>query len=129
MIRPKGLNDSCRCKPYVSKTCIFAAWLAQNTRCTVCARTAGFPDPQLTELRIEFQFRVGTHYVIENPSGSLLFEMPALKARISMGSYTFVIHQEDSTQTCCQDRFRKHGAVTVRLCLGAVGAASAKCAS
>ena len=127
MIRSKGLNDSVRREPYVSKACIFAAWVAQKTRCTVCACRAGFPDPQLTELRIEFQFRVGTYYVIENPSGSLLFDMPALKARVFVGSYMFVINQEASSQACCQDRFRKHGAVMVRLCLGAVGAASAKC--
>ena len=55
-------------------------------------------------LRLEFHFRNGTHYILENPSGSLLFNLPAVR-----------------------DRLNAHGARFVNVCLGALGAPSRKC--
>ncbi|CAE7171134.1 unnamed protein product [Symbiodinium microadriaticum] len=55
-------------------------------------------------LRIEYQHRSGSYYVIENPTGSMLFEYPCIKARL-----------------------RAHKAKSINLCLGAVGAPSRKC--
>ena len=60
----------------------------------------------LVYLRMEYHFQSGTHYVMENPTGSLLFEHPAIKARL-----------------------REHRARTVNICLGALGAPTRKCAT
>ncbi|CAE7466554.1 NEFH [Symbiodinium sp. CCMP2592] len=55
-------------------------------------------------LRIEYQHRSGSYYILENPTGSMLFEYPCIKARLPA-----------------------HNAKSINLCLGAVGAPSRKC--
>ncbi|CAE7689606.1 unnamed protein product [Symbiodinium sp. CCMP2592] len=55
-------------------------------------------------LSMEYQHRSGSFYIIENPTGSMLFEYACIKARL-----------------------RAHGATSINLCLGALGAPSKKC--
>ena len=91
------------------------------------------PDPArsslpVDKLRLEVHEKAGTHYVLENPSGSLLFELPAVEAcNMLLALCELVLYGWDvRNPRAVKARLRKHGAVMITLPLGALGAQTQK---
>ena len=81
--------------------------------------------------RLEFHHKTGTFYILENPVSSLFFYHPAIKAPspLCLATAGVCIGGPFLASALVQDCLRRHGAVHINICLGAVGAPSAKCAT
>ena len=82
-----------------------------------------------TNARLEFQFQMGTHYILENPVNSLLFSHPAIKEFNFLAKQLKPCASKPRPRIFCQDRLRAHNATFVNVCLGAFGAPTRKCAT
>ena len=83
--------------------------------------------PDGADHRMEYHHRSGSYYILENPSGSLLFELPCIKATPVESMHQKCAHLVQFKSMSYKARLKDHNATSINVCLGALGAPSRKC--